>query len=75
MLQNRQKILIVASLFKMTMQTCFHCRQTGHLVAECPVVQETDMGVGNCYRCGSSEHTTKHCTGKSTSDAGKYITE
>lgn len=50
-------------------KTCFHCRQTGHLVAECPVVQKTDMGVGNCYKCGSSEHTTKHCTGKSTSDA------
>ncbi|KAL9988105.1 hypothetical protein ACROYT_G002510 [Oculina patagonica] len=47
---------------------CFHCRQTGHLVAECPMAQNAEMGVGNCYKCGSSEHTTKNCNGRAAGD-------
>lgn len=45
-------------------KTCFHCRQTGHLVAECPMAQNSEVGVGNCYKCGSSQHTTKNCKSK-----------
>nr|XP_058959152.1 uncharacterized protein LOC131786155 [Pocillopora verrucosa] len=45
-------------------KTCFHCRQTGHLVAECPMAQSSEVGVGNCYKCGSSQHTTKNCKSK-----------
>lgn len=53
------------------LQACFHCRQTGHLVSECPLAQDAETGVGNCYKCGSSEHTTKSCDSKSTEAAGK----
>ena len=28
------------------------------------------MGVGNCYKCGSSEHTTKSCNNKSNDTGG-----
>lgn len=47
-------------------KTCFHCREPGHLVSECPLAQDKGTGVGNCYKCGSSEHTTKNCSSKST---------
>jgi len=50
-------------------KACFHCRQTGHLVSECPLTQGAEMGVGNCYKCGSSEHTTKNCVSKSADAA------
>lgn len=46
-------------------KTCFHCRQTGHLVFECPLAKNSETGVGCCYKCGSSEHTTTTCNTKS----------
>lgn len=55
------------------MQTCFHCRQTGHLVAECPMAQSSEVGVGNCYKCGSSQHTTKNCKSKQNSKLIEYF--
>ena len=30
------------------------------------------MGVGNCYKCGSSEHTTKNCVSKSADAASRW---
>ena len=68
MTEYEKEILSVIKL----LQACFHCRQTGHLVSECPLAQDAEMGVGNCYKCGSSEHTTKSCNySKSTEAAGK----
>lgn len=46
-------------------KTCFHCRQTGHLVFDCPLARNSETGVGCCYKCGSSEHTTTTCNTKS----------
>ena len=40
-------------------------------MSECPLAQDAETGVGNCYKCGSSEHTTKICNSKSTEAAGK----
>lgn len=44
---------------------CFHCREPGHGVADCPAVLESqDMGTGICYRCGSTEHDIGKCKAK-----------
>ncbi|KAJ1912053.1 hypothetical protein H4219_005743 [Mycoemilia scoparia] len=44
-------------------KTCFHCREKGHSVKNCP--QAKSQGIGICYHCGSEDHTTKSCTAKS----------
>lgn len=38
---------------------CFHCRQTGHFVADCPAKNETETSI--CYKCGSTEHGLSAC--------------
>ncbi|RLV97455.1 hypothetical protein DV515_00011739 [Chloebia gouldiae] len=52
-------------------QVCFHCREPGHGVADCPAVLESqDMGTGICYRCGSTEHDLSKCRAKVDPAAG-----
>lgn len=47
------------------LKVCFHCREPGHGVADCPAVLESqDMGTGICYRCGSTEHDIGKCKAK-----------
>lgn len=47
---------------KKNAMVCFHCRQPGHGIADCPAVLESqDMGTGICYRCGSTEHEMTKC--------------
>jgi zinc finger CCHC domain-containing protein 9 len=45
---------------------CFHCRQYGHNLSECPKLSEDSgntqrTGSGICYKCGSTEHTYFQC--------------
>ncbi|XP_065176327.1 zinc finger CCHC domain-containing protein 9-like isoform X2 [Sycon ciliatum] len=49
---------------------CFHCRKFGHSVAECSEAQQ--QGVGQCFKCGSSEHTSKTCRAKLTDEQGDF---
>merc|ERR1712080_387578 len=45
---------------------CFHCRQPGHMLIECPdskMAKKSNMA-GKCFKCGSSEHTSKLCPSK-----------
>lgn len=52
-------------------KVCFHCREPGHGVADCPaVLQSQDMGTGICYRCGSTEHDLSQCRAKVDPAAG-----
>ena len=46
-------------------QVCFHCRQPGHGIADCPsALENQEMGTGICYRCGSTEHEITKCKAK-----------
>ncbi|XP_057300651.1 zinc finger CCHC domain-containing protein 9-like [Hydractinia symbiolongicarpus] len=46
------------------MKPCFHCRQPGHQISDCPKRIEQEEAVGVCFKCGSSEHTVHECTAK-----------
>ena len=39
---------------------CYHCRQPGHAVANCPTKEKTTEEV-LCYKCGSTEHPLSSC--------------
>ncbi|NXM07481.1 ZCHC9 protein, partial [Tyrannus savana] len=54
-------------------KVCFHCREPGHGVADCPAVLESqDMGTGICYRCGSTEHDISKCRAKVDPATGPF---
>nr|XP_047911555.1 zinc finger CCHC domain-containing protein 9 [Anser cygnoides] len=58
---------------KKNSKVCFHCREPGHGVADCPAVLESqDMGTGICYRCGSTEHDISKCKAKIDPAAGAF---
>ncbi|NWH38972.1 ZCHC9 protein, partial [Chloropsis hardwickii] len=58
---------------KRNAMVCFHCREPGHGVADCPAVLESqDMGTGICYRCGSTEHDLSKCRAKVDPAAGPF---
>ncbi|NXN23751.1 ZCHC9 protein, partial [Nycticryphes semicollaris] len=58
---------------KKNAMVCFHCREPGHGVADCPAVLESqDMGTGICYRCGSTEHDIGKCKAKVDPAVGAF---
>lgn len=46
---------------------CYHCRQQGHLVADCPARNEA--GALICYKCGSTEHGLSACPKRNEGNA------
>ncbi|CAB3404136.1 unnamed protein product [Caenorhabditis bovis] len=48
---------------KSSRSACFHCREPGHLVSECPKKSSSD-GDGICFKCGSTEHSIYSCKKK-----------
>ncbi|XP_004703563.1 zinc finger CCHC domain-containing protein 9 [Echinops telfairi] len=58
---------------KKNAMVCFHCRQPGHGVADCPAALDTqDTGTGICYRCGSTEHEITKCKAKVDIALGEF---
>lgn len=58
---------------KKSAMVCFHCREPGHGVADCPAALESqDMGTGICYRCGSTEHEMTKCKAKVDPALGEF---
>lgn len=55
-------------------KTCFNCRQFGHVLSDCPTAngakegdeaaKQTDGDI--CFKCGSTEHTSRFCKRKVT---------
>ncbi|XP_021922245.1 uncharacterized protein LOC110831028 [Zootermopsis nevadensis] len=43
-------------------KVCFHCRNSGHLLSQCPELgSSSESGTGICFKCGSTEHTHFQC--------------
>jgi zinc finger CCHC domain-containing protein 9 len=43
-------------------KVCFHCRNSGHLLSQCPKLgSSSESGTGICFKCGSTEHTHLQC--------------
>ncbi|CAJ0607934.1 unnamed protein product [Cylicocyclus nassatus] len=68
----REKRRVERQVSKQTGRACFHCRQRGHVLAECPN-RGDDNQVGNvaithgdgiCFKCGSTEHSVHKCPRK-----------
>ncbi|NXP80733.1 ZCHC9 protein, partial [Ramphastos sulfuratus] len=58
---------------KKNSMVCFHCREPGHGVADCPAVLESEeTGTGICYRCGSTEHDIGKCRAKVDPAVGAF---
>ncbi|RCN41506.1 zinc knuckle, partial [Ancylostoma caninum] len=69
----REKRRVDRQVAKQTNRACFHCRQQGHVLADCPNRGEDDQTVGNmatmhgdgiCFKCGSTEHNVHRCPRK-----------
>eukprot|EP00816_Leptocylindrus_hargravesii_P001851 CAMPEP_0196809744 /NCGR_PEP_ID=MMETSP1362-20130617/9630_1 /TAXON_ID=163516 /ORGANISM="Leptocylindrus danicus, Strain CCMP1856" /LENGTH=222 /DNA_ID=CAMNT_0042184511 /DNA_START=42 /DNA_END=710 /DNA_ORIENTATION=- len=41
--------------------TCFKCRKTGHMAADCPDDSGGSKSANICYKCGSTEHRLFDC--------------
>ncbi|XP_071965466.1 zinc finger CCHC domain-containing protein 9-like [Antedon mediterranea] len=59
---------------KTSKMVCFHCRETGHGVADCPQVNDEhdDENIGVCFRCGSTEHDIGRCKAKVNPLKGEF---
>ncbi|XP_035661048.1 zinc finger CCHC domain-containing protein 9-like isoform X1 [Branchiostoma floridae] len=55
-------------------KVCYHCRQPGHGMSECPqMTSDVEQGTGICFRCGSTEHKSARCTTRNIPEqTGKY---
>ncbi|CAB3371370.1 Hypothetical predicted protein [Cloeon dipterum] len=40
-------------------KVCFHCRQAGHMMTDCPKLSSGSCDV--CFKCGSTEHKSPQC--------------
>ncbi|XP_070542262.1 zinc finger CCHC domain-containing protein 9-like [Ptychodera flava] len=54
-------------------KVCFQCRKPGHGVADCPdLIMDIDQGMGICFRCGSTEHSSHQCRVKLKTKKGEF---
>jgi zinc finger CCHC domain-containing protein 9 len=40
---------------------CYHCREHGHFVTDCPSKEKSELETSICYKCGSTEHALSAC--------------
>ncbi|XP_050419720.1 zinc finger CCHC domain-containing protein 9-like [Adelges cooleyi] len=58
-------------LARLRQKTCFHCRQPGHMLNQCPqLASNTALGV--CFKCGSTEHKLQECRNAGNSSQLEY---
>ncbi|KAK5981725.1 CCHC-type domain-containing protein [Trichostrongylus colubriformis] len=73
--KNRERRRIGRQVSKQTTRACFHCREHGHVLADCPSRGDQQQAIGNvssshgdgiCFKCGSTEHNVHSCPRKHT---------
>lgn len=58
---------------KANKMVCYHCRESGHGVADCPkALADVEQGTGVCFRCGSTEHDVSQCTARIDPNEGEF---
>ena len=43
------------------LSVCYHCKQTGHRVLECPKLKSSSTSARGCFICGRIGHLAKDC--------------
>jgi len=75
---KRERRKAERELAKFRKMVCFNCRQSGHLLIDCPQQQKKENnGTANessssmlpsngnhCFKCGSKDHTSRDCVSK-----------
>jgi len=69
---KRERRKAERELAKFRKMVCFNCRQSGHLLIDCPEAKKDpskeastkDQGGNHCFKCGSKDHTSRDCKSK-----------
>lgn len=61
-IMKRERRKAEKALARERKKVCFHCRNSGHILSECPELgSSSESGTGICFKCGSTEHTHFQC--------------
>uniref|UniRef100_A0A8R1HY00 CCHC-type domain-containing protein n=1 Tax=Caenorhabditis japonica TaxID=281687 RepID=A0A8R1HY00_CAEJA len=61
--KNREMRRVGRQEQKIIGSSCFHCREPGHRLADCPK-RNNSSSDGVCFKCGSTEHSIHECKKK-----------
>merc|ERR1719295_1095304 len=69
---KRERRKAERELAKFRKMVCFNCRQSGHLLIDCPEAKKDpskeastkDQAGNHCFKCGSKDHTSRDCKSK-----------